>query len=309
MTVRRSRAPGPAVPDLTPPPEPALGPRPAVCRVHLSGVGGMGIGVVGRILIEAAAEEWPAVEVFHRKGLAQRGGGVFSHVTMHDGAEPRPAEIPEGTADLVLGPGAPRGGARPALRLGRPDGRAMDTHRRPTTMALTGRRAYPDDLVERANAETRPGGLVATDFSAAAKRRSGDRSTRTSPCWGPPGSAAGSRWAGRRSRARSPRRRRPGRGQPARLPARAGSWRRARRTPPGPRTPRRSSAARRAGSGRGASAAPSARASSARATAGLGEVAMRMLAPRLPEIVAWGGAGYAERYLGQVDRVRRLRRP
>ena len=40
----------------------------------------MGIGVAGRILIEAAAGEWPAVEVFHRKGLAQRGGGVFSHV-------------------------------------------------------------------------------------------------------------------------------------------------------------------------------------------------------------------------------------
>jgi indolepyruvate ferredoxin oxidoreductase len=31
---------------------------------------------------------------------------------------------------------------------------------------------------------------------------------------------------------------------------------------------------------------------------------MRMLAPRLPEIVAWGGAAYAERYLAAIDRVR-----
>ena len=31
---------------------------------------------------------------------------------------------------------------------------------------------------------------------------------------------------------------------------------------------------------------------------------MRMLAPRLPEIVAWGGPAYAERYLDAIDRVR-----
>src|SRR5262249_11092277 len=36
---------------------------------------------------------------------------------------------------------------------------------------------------------------------------------------------------------------------------------------------------------------------------GLGEAAMRMLAPRLPEIVVWGGAAYAERYLAAVERV------
>ena len=36
---------------------------------------------------------------------------------------------------------------------------------------------------------------------------------------------------------------------------------------------------------------------------GLGESAMRVLAPRLPEILVWGGAGYAERYLDAVERV------
>ena len=305
VTVRRSRAPAPAVPDLTPPPEPALGPRPAVCRVHLSGVGGMGIGVVGRILIEAAAEEWPAVEVYHRKGLAQRGGGVFSHVTMHDGAVPRPAEIPEGAADVILGL-EPLEAAR-ALRLASPErtAAAVDTHQRPTTNVLTGAARYPDDLVERANAETRPGALVATDFTAAAKAALGDTLYANVAVLG----AAWQRgWipVGREALEGAIRRVAGGRAEAnlrAFLLGRALAAGEARREAP---EDAEALIARELGWVRGRRRRRAvARAFERARAAGLGEVAMRMLAPRLPEIVAWGGAGYAERYLAQIDRVRR----
>ena len=178
VTIRRSRPPAERPhAELTPPPAPEVPRGEGPYRVHLAGVGGMGIGVAGRILIEAAAGEWPEVEVFHRKGMAQRGGGVFSHVVMHDGAVPLPAEIAAGEADLIIGLD-PIECAR-ALRLASPARTAavMDTHRRPTTNILTGDAAHPEDLLERANAETRPGSALPspTDVSAAAKRVLGDR--------------------------------------------------------------------------------------------------------------------------------------
>jgi indolepyruvate ferredoxin oxidoreductase len=305
VTIRRSQAPA-AAPQAelpTPPaPEPARVEGPY--RVHLAGVGGMGIGVTGRILIEAAAGEWPEVEVFHRKGMAQRGGGVFSHVVMHDGAVPLPAEIVAGEADLILGLD-PIEGAR-ALRLASPERTAavMDTHRRPTTGILTGADSQPEDLLERANAETRPGGLVATDFSAAAKRVLGDRIYANVALLG----AAWQRgWiplpltamedavravTGARAEANlrafllgrvlaaSDADPAPTEAADA-LIAREEGWIRSRRE-------RRAFGA----------AVERARAS------GLGEGALRMLAPRLPEIVAWGGAAYADAYLEAVDRVR-----
>jgi indolepyruvate ferredoxin oxidoreductase len=304
VTITRSRPPRRERRELVPPPEPAVPAHAPVFRAHLAGVGGMGIGVAGRILIEAAAAEWPSVEVYHRKGLAQRGGGVFSHVTMHDGAMPRAAEIPEGAADLILGL-EPLEAAR-ALRLASPErtAAAIDVHRRPTTAVLTGAARYPDDLVERANAETRPGGLVATDFTEAARRELGDAlyanvavlGAAWQRGWLPVGrealEAAIGRVAGRRAEDNLRafllgRIMTAGEGRPAEaddadaLIDRELGWVRGRR--------RRRAVAR---------AFERARA------AGLGEVAMRMLAPRLPEIVAWGGPAYAERYLSSIDRVR-----
>ncbi len=304
VTVRRTRAPETQGPPLVEPPEPVVPARGSEFRVYLAGVGGMGIGVVGRILIEAAAAEWPAVEVFHRKGLAQRGGGVFSHVTMHDGASPRTSEIPEGMADLVLGL-EPLEAAR-ALRYASADrtAAAMDTHRRPTTMALTGAQAYPDDLVERANAETRPDGLVATDFSAAAKRTLGDRIYANV-------AVLGAAW----QRGWIPLGREAMEGAIARVAGRRaednlrafllGRVLAAREAESSPAEDAETLIAREEGWIRSRRERRAFRAAVERAReAGLGEVAMRMLAPRLADIVAWGGAAYAERYLAGVERVR-----
>src|SRR5262249_34817905 len=50
-------------------------------RVHMAGVGGMGIGVVGAILVRAGHKEGYRVIFQDKKGLAIRNGGVYSQLT------------------------------------------------------------------------------------------------------------------------------------------------------------------------------------------------------------------------------------
>lgn len=52
-----------------------------IWRVHMSGVGGMGIGVVGAILVRAGHMEGYRVVFTDKKGLAIRNGGVYSQIT------------------------------------------------------------------------------------------------------------------------------------------------------------------------------------------------------------------------------------
>jgi indolepyruvate ferredoxin oxidoreductase len=60
-------------------------------RVHMAGVGGMGIGVVGAILIRAGHKEGYRVLFQDKKGLAIRNGGVYGQMTFvkDDGEEAR----------------------------------------------------------------------------------------------------------------------------------------------------------------------------------------------------------------------------
>jgi indolepyruvate ferredoxin oxidoreductase len=50
-------------------------------RVHMAGVGGMGIGVVGAILVRAGHKQGYRVVFADKKGLAIRNGGVYSQIT------------------------------------------------------------------------------------------------------------------------------------------------------------------------------------------------------------------------------------
>src|SRR5688500_12825716 len=50
-------------------------------RCQMSGVGGMGIGVVGAILVRAGHNQGYRVVFQDKKGLAIRNGGVFSQIT------------------------------------------------------------------------------------------------------------------------------------------------------------------------------------------------------------------------------------
>src|SRR5439155_9883010 len=89
-------------------------------RIHMAGVGGMGIGVVGAILVRAGHKEGYRVIFQDKKGLAIRNGGVFSQMTfvndrstgetsMQHGRDPHATihpvtgSIPYGKADLLLG--------------------------------------------------------------------------------------------------------------------------------------------------------------------------------------------------------------
>jgi indolepyruvate ferredoxin oxidoreductase len=80
-------------------------------RVHMSGVGGMGIGVVGAILVRAGHKEGYQVLFQDKKGLAIRNGGVFAQITFvnakKEGTDVSPfpitGSIPYGKADLLLG--------------------------------------------------------------------------------------------------------------------------------------------------------------------------------------------------------------
>ena len=76
----------------------------------MSGVGGMGIGVVGAILVRAGHKEGYHVIFQDKKGLAIRNGGVFSQITFVEDSRivnpldpPITGSIPYGKADLLLG--------------------------------------------------------------------------------------------------------------------------------------------------------------------------------------------------------------
>ena len=79
-------------------------------RVHMSGVGGMGIGVVSSILVRAGHKEGYDVSFCDKKGLAIRNGGVYAQITYakpEKGGDPAhntgAGLIPYGKCDLLIG--------------------------------------------------------------------------------------------------------------------------------------------------------------------------------------------------------------
>ena len=84
-------------------PPPALPTFDSVWSVYAAGVGGMGIGLISKILVVAGHLQGVDVHFHDRKGLAIRNGGVYTHVTYtKPGVQISPI-IPYGKADLILG--------------------------------------------------------------------------------------------------------------------------------------------------------------------------------------------------------------
>ncbi|MDX6645898.1 MAG: indolepyruvate ferredoxin oxidoreductase [Miltoncostaeaceae bacterium] len=302
VTIRRRRAPQrPVAPSAAAALRPPRIQAPAIFRARVAGVGGMGIGVVARILTEAASRRFEAVDGYQKKGLAQRGGSVHADLVAHDGRLPRAGLVAPGEADLVIGLDLLEG--LRALELADPARTfaVIDTSLRPTVAQLMANRPLPADALERAR--ERVADLLAADFSGACQRELGERlygnvamlGAAWQRGWLPMDAealeaavrtVAGGRAAanlralelGRRL-AVAPQAAPDEEGVEALLDREEG-WIRSRRE-------RR---AFRAGVER------------ARA-AGWGEEALRALAPRLPEILVWGGPRYADRYLGALERV------
>ena len=172
---RRVAPPRRGAPDATrlPTPEPpAAGESFAVA---VAGVGGMGAGVALRMLVEAAAAEWPAVDCYQKKGLAQRGGGVFGHVVMHDARRPRVGLIGPGEADLVIAIDPLEGLRMIPLCDPARTAAVVALDERPTTLMLTGHDGHPRDTAERMAGVLKPDGLVALDIGDACEEAFGER--------------------------------------------------------------------------------------------------------------------------------------
>lgn len=154
----------------------------ATWRVHMSGVGGMGIGVVGSILVRAGHKEGLHVAFQDKKGLAIRNGGVFAQITFINQPAstdqpsqisnpksqiPGPAtdqqdpaasaavtgSIPYGKADLLLGidilEAARAIDPREPFRVAAADRTAavLNLYKQPTVLTLLGRSDFDPDTL------------------------------------------------------------------------------------------------------------------------------------------------------------------
>jgi indolepyruvate ferredoxin oxidoreductase len=157
-------------------------------RVHMSGVGGMGIGVVGAILVRAGHKEGYHVVFQDKKGLAIRNGGVFAQITFVNGdtsdpgSAPITGSIPYGRADLLLGidilEAARAIDPREQFRVASPQhtSAVLNMHKQPTVYNLLGRDDFdPETLREQIFERCNPDHSFATNLSEICESRLGSK--------------------------------------------------------------------------------------------------------------------------------------
>src|SRR2546430_1212443 len=72
-------------------------------KIFISGVGGMGVGVMSSVLARAGTKEGYHVRFNDKKGLAIRNGAVSAHVLYSNGRAKISTIVPNGKADLLMG--------------------------------------------------------------------------------------------------------------------------------------------------------------------------------------------------------------
>src|SRR2546428_5238970 len=72
-------------------------------KIFISGVGGMGVGVMSSVLARAGTKEGYHVRFNDKKGLAIRNGAVSAHVLYSNGEAKISTIVPNGKADLLMG--------------------------------------------------------------------------------------------------------------------------------------------------------------------------------------------------------------
>jgi indolepyruvate ferredoxin oxidoreductase len=176
VTVRRSQAPQRlSPPDIRERPEPALA-RPGpdgVWRAYVAGIGGMGIGATTALLVRAAQLMGYYVQFCDKKGIAIRGGGVYSHVAVSVDPLLLSPVHPYGSADLLVGvdllEAARSVDASFNLRVASPQRTAcvVNTASHPTTRELMGREEGDPAALEAAlRARTRGDAWFAHEVSS-----------------------------------------------------------------------------------------------------------------------------------------------
>ncbi len=156
-------------------------------RAHLSGVGGMGIGLVSAILVRAGHSEGYDVAFCDKKGLAIRNGGVYAQVTFVRHGQfsdhvKGAGLIPYGKADCLIGidilEAARAVDPRESFRIASPDrtGAVLNTHKQATTTLLLGQKDFDtrkmqDKIAEQCVAEN----VFARNLSELCEQRLGSK--------------------------------------------------------------------------------------------------------------------------------------
>lgn len=162
-----------------------------VWRVHMSGVGGMGIGVVTAILVRAGHKQGYRVVFADKKGLAIRNGGVFAQITFahapgegEDGRQEFATTgfIPYGKADLLLGIDMLEAcraiDPREQFRVASPGwtSAVLNTYKQATVSVLLGASDFdPDELKEQILEQCRPEHSFSMNLSELCEQRLGSK--------------------------------------------------------------------------------------------------------------------------------------
>jgi indolepyruvate ferredoxin oxidoreductase len=93
----------PVLPDLSHLPPPPAASFDRFWYGYTAGVGGMGLGLVSAILVQAGQRQGYRVLFSDKKGLAIRNGGVFGHIIFSKEGGVLAPLVPYGKADLILG--------------------------------------------------------------------------------------------------------------------------------------------------------------------------------------------------------------
>lgn len=141
-------------------------------RMMAAGVGGMGLGILTRVLATAAEREGFRVSWLDRKGLAIRSGGVEAHLTLSRAAEPVSPSVPEGRADLLLGL-EPLEAIRILPQAHDRTAAVVNNHLTPTVRMLTGEDTFPETPIP--TLEARLGRVISKDFSNPCEEHIGSK--------------------------------------------------------------------------------------------------------------------------------------
>jgi len=170
----------------------------AAWRVHMAGVGGMGIGLVGAILVRAGHKQGFRVVFADKKGLAIRNGGVYSQITFVNEPEdaatqdlglrtqdciyPTTGNIPYGKADLLLGidilEAARAVDPREQFRIAAPDRTraVLNMHKQPTVYGLLAKDDFdPERLKDEINDHCLADATFAKNLSHLCEERLGSK--------------------------------------------------------------------------------------------------------------------------------------
>jgi indolepyruvate ferredoxin oxidoreductase len=123
-------------------------------NIFITGIGGMGVGVLSSVLARAGTKEGYLVRFNDKKGLAIRNGAVSAHVLYSRGKAKISTIVPNGKADLLIGLDMLEA-ERSLIYATRPRTIAVvNTTRVPTIPMLAGMMNYPPDVEENIKKHT-----------------------------------------------------------------------------------------------------------------------------------------------------------